>query len=154
MVINQEGLTGSPVQSLNQRKRSSVAIETRTEGSQNIVEPRKASVSLSEPECGLPLAPSPQPSLDGDFTMSTLFQDMFPLYDSSSMDEDLKCTDNLGISPDDRSVNSAPWPLNTTWINDDCPAGKNNGKPFNGPVRLRVWTRANSLQTRKHSLGL
>ena len=72
-------------------------------------------------------------------------QDVFPLYFSSSMDKDLQCTDNLGIGVDCRSIDFATWPLSTTWI-DNCPTGKNGGKPFYMPIELRVHTRAHPLQ--------
>ena len=85
--------------------------------------------------------------------MSNSLLDMFPLYVSSSMDKDLKSTDKLCIGIDGRSIDSAPWPLSTTWI-ENCPTGKSSGKPLYGPINLRVHTRANLLRERMRSLEL
>ena len=71
--------------------------------------------------------------------MPDSFQVVLPLYFPSSIDKDQQCTDNLGIGVDGRSIDPAPWPLSTTWI-DECLTGKNGGKPFYGPIKPRVHT--------------
>ena len=104
-------------------------------------------------EPGLPVASSPRPSLDGQLTMPDSVQVVFPLCFSTTIVKDPQCTDKLGIGVDGRSIDSATWPLSTTWIGE-CPTGKNSSKLFYSPIKLRVHTRAHPLQQMMHNVGL